>query len=121
ATKTRNKAMLRMVLCFAGGCGAFGLATVAQTQPAPQKPPPAPAQQPSTQPAPSVNPVPASPSQPPAPKPAAAEPSAPVGGAGFEAARSLAEKGDALAQFKVGMMFAAGQEVPQDLAKAAEW
>ena len=35
--------------------------------------------------------------------------------------RLAAEKGDALAQFKLGLMYESGEGVPQDFAEAVRW
>jgi TPR repeat protein len=53
--------------------------------------------------------------------PTNAAPSAPVGTPSFQATWAQAERGDALAQFKLGMMFASGTETTQDLTNAAVW
>ena len=117
---------------IAGLCGLLALTLQAQNPPAvpPASPPPPAAVQPAPAPAatpakPAAVPATAVPAAPtiatPAPKPAFPAPPKSPGSAAFEVVRLAAEKGDAAAQFKVAMMFAAGTEVQQDLPKAVEW
>jgi len=106
--------------------GAFGLQgqPAEQTKPiAPANPTPSakPAQPAATpQPAPGVV-APASPS-PANAAPAQTPPVTPkLNNAAAEALRVQAEAGNALAQFKLGMLFASGKDVAQDLTLAAAW
>ncbi len=46
---------------------------------------------------------------------------APIGSRGFDGLLTLAEHGDAAAQFAVGVHYATGEDVPQDYSEAARW
>src|SRR5262245_40578316 len=105
--------MVKRVFLILLGCALAGGMALPQNPPAPApKPAPAPPAPATPAPPPKVNPT----SPTPAPAPITVR-----GSPRFEATRVAAEKGEATAQFNLGMMFAAGQEVAQDVTWAAEW
>src|SRR5438105_8817457 len=78
-------------------------------------------QAPAPKPPPALAPTPTAAPTPPAAPATARDITLPLKNPAAEALRAEGVSGNAVAQFKLGMLFAAGKEVPQDLGMAAAW